>query len=124
MDLAARSTPTCPRFAHPCPVNPCPGGADPPACDHWNRLTTWRAVPPADQPRRTEATASTWLDPRVRDAVNACPDRGSVLPHTEQADCGCLGVEWTECRAGRGSTSGKVTLRECLACQTARLGCS
>ena len=112
----------CPRFKRHCPVDPCPGATDAPACDHWNRLATWRAVPTLDQPRRTEAMTPTRLDPKVRDAVNACPERGSILPLAEQADCGCLGREWTECRAGRGASPGKVTLRECLACQTERLG--
>ena len=53
--------------------------------------------------------------------MNACPDRGSVLPISQQDDCGCRGRERTECHAGRGTTPGRVTLAECLACQGDRL---
>jgi hypothetical protein len=59
------------------------------------------------------------VDPAVRDRVNACPDRGPVLPLSLQDDCGCRGQELSECRAGKGATPGRVTLRECLACQSA-----
>lgn len=48
--------------------------------------------------------------------ISSCPDRGSVLPHTLQPECGC--AELTECRAGKGSKPGTVTLAECLACKT------
>jgi hypothetical protein len=56
------------------------------------------------------------VDPAVRDRVNACPDRGGVLPLSMQDDCGCQGKELSECRAGKGKIPGRVTLRECLAC--------
>jgi hypothetical protein len=55
-------------------------------------------------------------DPRLA-LVASCPDRGSVLPHTLQLECGC-GGELTECRAGRGKVAGRVTLRDCLVCVT------
>ena len=58
------------------------------------------------------------IDPAVRDAVNACTDRGPVLPISLQDDCGCLGKELSECRAGKGAIAGRVTLRDCLACQS------
>lgn len=48
--------------------------------------------------------------------VAACPDRGSVLPHMKQPECGC--AELTECRAGKGPPNrpDAVTLDECLKC--------
>jgi hypothetical protein len=46
--------------------------------------------------------------------VAACPDRGSVLPVSQQPECGC--AELTECRRGKGARPGAVTLSECLAC--------
>ena len=113
-----RLNPTCDRTGEPCPTSPCPGLTDFRACEHWRRLAAWRAVPEDDQRDRTR----TALDPRVRDAVIACPDRGSVLPISEQEDCGCRGRELTACRAGRGVAPGKVTLRNCLDCQADRLG--
>jgi len=63
----------------------------------------------------TEATPS--IDPAVRDRVNACADRGSVLPISMQDDCGCVGRELSECRASQGKTPGRVTLRDCLECK-------
>jgi hypothetical protein len=60
------------------------------------------------------ATA-TELDLLLRE-VARCPERGATLPVTQQPSCGCL--EWTECRAGRGSRPGAVTLQDCLACVT------
>jgi hypothetical protein len=51
-------------------------------------------------------------------AVSACRHRGSTLPHSAQAECGC--GELTECRAGQGKISGRVTLRDCLACVSTR----
>ena len=57
------------------------------------------------------------IDPAVRDAVNACPDRGGVLPISLQPDCGCQGGELSECRASKGAIPGRVTLQDCLACQ-------
>ena len=118
-----RLIPNCPRFARRCPTEPCRGEADPMVCDHWNRLATWRMIPAAEQVVRTQADErpSSLVDPRVRDAVNACPDRGSVLPIAAQAVCGCRGGELSECRARRGVFPGKVTLRDCLACQSARV---
>jgi hypothetical protein len=57
------------------------------------------------------------VDPAVRDAINSCPSRGPVLPLSMQDDCGCQGKELSECRAGKGAMAGRVTLRDCLACQ-------
>lgn len=45
-----------------------------------------------------------------------CPDRGSVLPVSQQPECGC--AELTACSAGKGKTPGAVTLAECIACKT------
>lgn len=50
--------------------------------------------------------------------VARCPDRGGVLPHSLQPECGCS--ELNECRAGRGSTPGRVTLDDCLLCAAGR----
>lgn len=70
---------------------------------------------------QVESAARPLVDPRVRDAVIACPDRGSVLPVSEQDDCGCRGRELTECRAGLGAKPGRVTLRDCLDCRSSKL---
>ena len=43
----------------------------------------------------------------VLSAVRECPDRGEVLPHTQQPECGC--AELTRCHAGRGTEPGRVT---------------
>jgi hypothetical protein len=58
---------------------------------------------------------------RVLSAVWNCSERGSVLPHTHQPECGC--AELTACRAGRGH-AGAVTLEECVRCRAAALGVS
>ena len=50
--------------------------------------------------------------------VHACPDRGSVLPVSMQDECGCQGKELSECRKRKGKHPGRVTLRDCLSCQT------
>jgi hypothetical protein len=52
---------------------------------------------------------------RVLAAVRSCPDRGAVLPVSDQPECGC--AELTECRAGRGYEPGKVTLTNCVECR-------
>lgn len=85
-----------------------------------NPKTRWLAAkeypyPPCDHPGSAPAPDPA-LDPAVRDRVNACPDRGRVLPISLQDDCGCAGKELSECRAGKGSVAGRVTLRDCLAC--------
>ncbi len=54
-------------------------------------------------------------DRELLPSVASCPDRGSVLPVSVQAECGC--AELTKCGAGRGRLPGRVTLRECLACR-------
>lgn len=120
-DHPGRMNPPCGRFEQACPTTPCPGDSDLNVCDHWNRLTAWRAVSRADQVTRVETATRPLVDPRVRDAVVACGDRGAVLPISEQDDCGCRGRELTECRAGLGVPPGRVTLLECLDCQTSRL---
>ncbi len=51
---------------------------------------------------------------RVLANVAACPQRGRILPHTLQPECGC--AELTECLAGRGHHPGRVTVRDCVAC--------
>ncbi len=97
-------------------------GRNPRPATSWRRLNAWRAVPHADQAARAEASTRTRLDPRLRDAVLACPDRGSVLPISQQDDCGCRGRELTECRAGQGALPGRVTLAECFECRASRAG--
>lgn len=68
----------------------------------------------------TRPSVTTGIDPAVRDAVNACLDRGPVLPLSLQpAGCCGPGPEVSECRAGKGSIPGRVTLRDCLACKEA-----
>jgi hypothetical protein len=52
-------------------------------------------------------------------AIVACPDRGEVLPHTQQPECGC--AELTRCRAGKGATPGSVTTTDCVVCQLGTL---
>src|SRR4051812_11131451 len=56
----------------------------------------------------------------VLGAVSTCIDRGAVLPASLQPECGC--AELTECRAGRGSVAGRVTLQDCIACLVKRRG--
>ena len=50
--------------------------------------------------------------------VATCRHRGTILPHRLQVGCGC--GELTHCGDGRGQISGRVTLRDCLACVSAR----
>ena len=112
----------CPRepsFA--CPDDPCPGPGDPGVCSHLRRISGWRSLPAEVQSERIRDPARG-IDPAVRDAVHACPDRGPVLPVSEQDDCGCRGREVSLCRAGRGAKPGRVTLRDCLDCREAFVG--
>jgi hypothetical protein len=107
----------CPRVdGLRCGSSRCPGQSDPSFCQQFARLDDWRKLSTADQIERVEAIRST-IKPAVRDAVNACAFRGSVLPISMQDDCGCRGGELSECRAGRGKVPGRVTLRDCLSCQ-------
>ena len=109
---------TCPRFESVrCPVSPCPGMSDPGACSHLAALVAWRKMSPEEQVGRLGSSRPT-IDPAVRDAVNACPSRGPVLPISLQDDCGCRGKEVSECRAGKGKVPGRVTLRDCLECRS------
>ena len=52
-------------------------------------------------------------------AVTTCQYRGEILPHRLQTECGC--GELNHCRVGHGAIAGRVTLRDCLACVSARL---
>ena len=47
--------------------------------------------------------------------IRTCPDRGNVLPHSQQPECGC--AELTDCRV-----NGPVTLSQCLRCQRQAFG--
>jgi hypothetical protein len=71
------------------------------------------------EPRPTIRSLAPGAVPRVLAAVRGCPDRGPVLPHHRQPECGC--AELTECRASRGA-SGAVTLEECVRCRYEALG--
>jgi hypothetical protein len=53
---------------------------------------------------------------RLLALVAACPDRGDVLPVSQQAP-GCKSCERTACRKGLGATPGAVSLAECLYCR-------
>ena len=109
---------SCPRSAEVrCPQDACPGETDPGVCRHLARLDAWRKMTTEEQSSRL-GTPRPAIDPAVRDAVNACTHRGPVLPISLQDDCGCLGKELSECRAGEGAIAGRVTLRDCLACQS------
>jgi hypothetical protein len=99
-----------------CTASPCPGARDPGLCQHLASLAAWRSLGPDEQAARLSIPRAT-IDPAIRDAVNACPDRGSVLPLSMQEDCGCRGRELSACRAGKGEAPGRVTLRDCLACK-------
>ena len=108
---------SCPRDeALHCPTEPCPGRLDPGVCSHLKTLRAWRTLSREEQ-RNQLGEGRPSIDPALRDAVNACPSRGSVLPISMQDDCGCSGKELSECRDGRGTIPGRVTLRDCLACQ-------
>ena len=64
---------------------------------------------------RFHATTAAEMS-RVLVAVRTCPDRGSVLPHSVQPECGC--AELTACRAGLGRAgAGAVSLEECVRCR-------
>jgi hypothetical protein len=80
-------------------------------------LNAWRAMSPEEQRAHFDAAQPRApIDPAVRDAVNACPHRGPVLPVSMQPEgCGC--GELSECRAGKGKVAGRVSLRDCLACK-------
>jgi hypothetical protein len=111
----------CPRIAgHRCVSTTCPGLNDPSACRQLASLAQWRKLPESEQVDKLESNRPG-IDPMVRDAVNACSFRGSVLPISEQDDCGCRGKERTECRAGKGVIAGRVTLRDCLDCQKTQI---
>jgi hypothetical protein len=99
-----------------CPGRDCPGRTDSAVCDHLKALQVWRRMTIEDQTERI-GTPQAAVDPVVRDAVNACPSRGPVLPISLQDDCGCRGKELSECREGRGAIPGRVTLRDCLNCR-------
>ena len=109
--------PGCLRIAcFRCPVSPCLGESDPGFCSHASALAAWRSLPAERQVEQLGPPRPSVL-PRVRDAVNACPSRGPVLPISLQDDCGCAAKELSECREGRGRVAGRVTLRDCLACR-------
>ena len=100
-----------------CVVEACPGRTDPGVCRHLEALAANRALSPAQRRARDLASRGE-LASAVRDAVNACTDRGPVLPISLQDDCGCRGKEVSECRAGKGKVPGRVTLRDCLECRS------
>lgn len=80
----------------------------------WTDLICSVAAPaPIPEARATRPS----LGAAIRDRVVNCPDRGPVLPISMQDDCGCKGKELSECRSGKGKNPGRVTLRDCLACQ-------
>ena len=61
---------------------------------------------------RFQATTAAEMS-QVLLAVRTCPDRGSVLPHSVQPECGC--AELTACRAGlgrAGAGAGAVSLED------------
>ena len=62
--------------------------------------------------------------PNLLPLVAACPERGGVLPLSQQPDCGCTGKEVSECRALKGTIPGRVTLADCLACRGAAVAVS
>ena len=108
---------TCPRVAGTtCSGTPCPGRADPGICSHLAALAAWRKMSHEDQLGKLGPPRPA-IDPAVRDAVNTCSARGTVLPISMQDECGCRGKELSECREGRGAIAGRVTLRDCLACK-------
>lgn len=65
------------------------------------------------------------MNPAVRDAVNACPDRGGELPVSAYVLEGCCaGSTRFECKAGKGKVPGQPTLQDCLDCRTAIIAAS
>jgi hypothetical protein len=110
---------TCPRISGlSCPSHPCPGMAASGVCSHLKALGDWRKLSTEEQVGQFGSPRPA-IDPAVRDAVNACLSRGPVLPISMQDDCGCRGKELSECRQGRGTIPGRVTLRDCLDCRGA-----
>jgi glycosyltransferase involved in cell wall biosynthesis len=73
---------------------------------------------------RSAAQVGGGIDPAVRDAVLACKERGPegglTLMDDERSCCGG-GEERTSCSAMKGRKPGRVTLRECLRCQSDQL---
>jgi len=82
---------------------------------HRDRLDAWRSKSHAEQLAYFGAFRPE--DQRAALArVAACPDRGGVLPISQQPE-GCARCgELSECRRGLGAVAGRVSLRECLAC--------
>lgn len=78
--------------------------------EHVRRLKARAAL------HEAESSAPPAIDLAVRDRVNACPDRGGVLPISMQ-DPGCGCGELSGCRSGKGKVPGRVGLRDCLACK-------
>lgn len=118
MSFGGPGSVTCGRIVgFHCWSTPCPGLTDPGVCTHLERLAQWRSMSLDEQAGKLGRPRLS-IDPAVRDAVNSCLSRGPVLPISMQDDCGCRGKELSECRAGRGVIPGRVTLRDCLKCQS------
>ena len=97
-----------------CPLGTrCPGRKDKGVCDLLTKLAVWRATALDDQTKRMGSAVDEIK--RLLPLVAACPDRGSVLPVSIQAECGC--GELSECRAGKGNYPGRVTLQDCIDCR-------
>ena len=86
--------------------------------EHGDRIIVERAkLPP---PRDAKVKVATVAPSRVPDPrlarIGACPSRGSELPMSQQPSGCCGGLVLTECKAGKGKVSGRVTTADCLEC--------
>jgi hypothetical protein len=103
---------TCPVEAH-CAV--CLGETVPRLCTLATTRADYRVqlIRLADKSSREASQPVLDLD-ELLCSVRLCSHRGALLPQRLQPECGC--AELTECRAGRGSHAGRVTLQDCVAC--------
>lgn len=106
----------CPDCRHTA-ENACLGERLPRLCGRADYAGYLAAAP---DPATADAVAAVAARNGLLARVAACPDRGSVLPVSLQAECGC--GELSECRAGRGSVSGRVTLQNCMDCRASTVG--
>lgn len=108
-DTATPHDPCAPRAV----ASPAPAAAPAAGAGQTPAASPKAPCDPCQAPRRHPRLAE------LLSAARSCPDRGPVLPVSDQPRCGC--AELTECRAGRGrprpSGLRGVTLDDCLRCR-------
>ncbi len=97
-----------------CPnVLTCHGLNNPAICDLLTKRQAWAAL--TDDERSEQMNVQHHTIQRTLPLVKSCPDRGTTLPASVSEACGC--AELTVCGQLKGRYPGRVTLRDCLACQ-------